>query len=158
MIKVYWMELIKGYRIATYITFICFAISIYKVSTVGWFLIHASSAQGEVILDNNFAYGFWMRSSFDAHFPVVQFSAPDGRMAIVVGKTHFYKEEIDQFKETGIKVFFNPNNIQDAKLDLFVDLWYFQLCLFLFGLLVIFVDYWIFLFTAPIVNLKMDNN
>lgn len=157
MIKLYWIEVVKGYRIAAYIAFICFAVSIYKVSTVGWFLIHASSTQGEVVLDNNFDYGFWMRSSFDAHFPVVKFSAPDGSTSMVVGKTHFYGEEIEQFKKSGIKVFYNPYNLKDAKLDLFEDLWYFQACLFFFGLLVISIDYWIFLFDAPLLIHKQDN-
>jgi hypothetical protein len=74
-----------------------------------------------------------------------------------VSKTDFNSDEIDQLKKNGVKLFYNPNNPQDAKLGLFKDLWYFQACLFLFGLLVVFVDYWIFLFDAPLLIHKQDN-
>lgn len=157
MIKLYWIEVIQGYRFAAYVAFFCFAVSIYKVCTVSWFLIHANSVESENVFASDMRYGGLIISRFIATYPNVQFVASDGKSYVATGKTNVSSSEIMELKFNKVKVFYNPNNPQDAKLGLFKDLWYFETCLFVFGLLVMSIDYWIFLFDAPLLIHKQDN-
>lgn len=109
------------------------------------------------MFSSDLRYGGLIISRFIATYPNVRFVASDGKYYVATGKTNVSPSEIMELKLNKVKIFYDPNNPKDAKLGLFKDLWYFQTCLFFFGLLIIFVDYWIFLFDAPLLINKQDN-